>query len=310
MRKLFLTFDTEDFISNNSILSLRRILECLKKHDLTALFFITGHMAEKLYNFPDVVDLLNEHQIGYHSSSHTVHPTVFEYTDVENYKEAYQSSLRRETAHINPLTGEVEGRGGIYALKDLFPKKQVVAFRAPGYCWSPPHLEALKILGIDYDFSADVASKPINYKEIIFYPFPIIHQWTGTLAEYRLLFLSLMKNTTCVLNTHPSLMVNRLDWDSIYWKTNPTKISPPPARSFAEKEKQFHSLDLLLRRIRDFQKIHSIEVTPALKKPRETLSCTRIDVEKCYQKAIYWARFQRYEPKFLHRHFLTFFDLS
>lgn len=152
MRKLQLTFDTEDFISPNSIWVLQWILKRLKKYDLQAWFFLTGHMAEKLENFPTVVDLLCEHQIGYHSSSHSVHPTIFEFTDVEDYEQAYQVSLERETAHIDPLTGEIDGKGGILTLRALFHTKQITSFRAPGHCWAPPHLEALRTLGIVSDF--------------------------------------------------------------------------------------------------------------------------------------------------------------
>ena len=52
MHSLYLTFDTEDFVSENSVLALNRVLELLKKHDLQALFFVTGHMAELLSIFP------------------------------------------------------------------------------------------------------------------------------------------------------------------------------------------------------------------------------------------------------------------
>ena len=119
-------------------------------------------MAEKLSSFPDTVELLCEHQIGYHSSSHSIHPTLFEFTDVESYEEAYQTSIIRETAHINPVTGEVEGSGGIQALRRLFPKKQIDSFRAPGYCWTPPHLDAMKTLGIKYDFSTNISIAPVQ----------------------------------------------------------------------------------------------------------------------------------------------------
>jgi peptidoglycan/xylan/chitin deacetylase (PgdA/CDA1 family) len=296
-------------MSENSIPALHKILENLKKRDLKALFFITGHMAEKLYNFPIIVDLLNEHQIGYHTSSHSVHPTIFEFTDVKNYEEAYKTSLQRETAHINPLTGEVEGQGGIHALRNLFPTKQIVAFRAPGHCWSPPHLEALKSLGISYDFSTNLSLQPISYKDLTFYPYPMIGHWQGTPSEYRLLLISLRHSTT-VLTIHPSLLVNQHEWDLIYWKSNPNRLSQPPARSHAETVSLFHRFDLLLRQIRNLQKMHFIEVTPALKKPKKTLSPTRIDAEKCYQTSMRWATKQKYKPKFLHYHFLKFFEIN
>ena len=104
LRELFLTFDIEDFISDNSIWILQRILEDLNRYNLRSLFFVTGHMAEKLQNFPTIVDSFDDHLIGYHSSSHSVHPTIFEFTDVAGYRMAYEISLQRETAHIDPLS--------------------------------------------------------------------------------------------------------------------------------------------------------------------------------------------------------------
>ena len=309
MHKLFLTFDTEDFISENSISVLHKILESLKRYDLKGLFFITGHKAERLRDFPVIVNLLNEHQIGYHSSSHSVHPTIFEFTDIEDYEEAYRISLQRETAHINQLNGNVEGRGGIYALRDLFPKKQIIAFRAPGPCWSPPHLEALKSLGIRYDFSANISSTPVNYKDITFYPYPIIGHWQGKLSEYRILFISL-RHETSVVSIHPSLLANRYEWDSIYWKSNPRKLISPPARSHTETISLLRRFDLLLRQIGDLQRMHLIETTPNLKKSKKSLSTKKTDVEKCYQTSIRWAIKQNYKPKFLRQHFLRFFETN
>ncbi len=93
MPKLFLTFDTEDLISENSVQGLKRLLEALKKYGMTALFFITGNMAEKLSDFPETIDLLDEHQIGYHSSSHSVHPNIFEFTDVKVTRTPFEFHL-------------------------------------------------------------------------------------------------------------------------------------------------------------------------------------------------------------------------
>jgi len=309
LQKLFLTFDTEDFISENSIPALHKILENLKQRDLRALFFITGHMAERLKNFPSIVNLLDKHQIGYHSSSHSVHPTIFEFTDIEDYEEAYRISLQRETAHINPLTGEVEGRGGIYALRDLFPTKQITAFRAPGHCWSPPHLEALKSLGICHDFSTNISPVTVNYKDITFYPYPIMGHWQGKPSEYRVLFVSLRRKNP-VMTIHPSLIVNQNEWDNIYWKSNPKKLIRPPIRSPTEVISLFHKFDLLLRLIGNLQKSHLVEVTPKLEKAERNLSLAKIDVEKCYQRSLRWAIKQEYKPKFLHQHFLKFFEID
>lgn len=310
MRRLFLTFDTEDFISENSVPVLHWILERLKKYDLEALFFITGHMAEKLRNFPAVVDMLGEHQIGYHSSSHSVHPALFEFTDVEEYEQAYRNSLERETAHVNPLTGEIEGKGGILALRELFHNKQIVSFRAPGHCWTPPHLQALRTLGIVLDFSTDLSATPVNFKEITFYPYPLLGLWHGDLYEYRLLLASLLRKTVSVLTIHPSLLANGDNWDSIYSASNPKKLSPPTPLSREETRQLLHSVDLLLANIAMLQKMQMVDTSPRLEADSRALKISKCDVERTYACSMRWALDQNYRPKFLLNHFFKFFEVN
>jgi len=307
LRKFLLTFDTEDFISENSVPVLHWILERLKKHDLEALFFITGHMAENLQNFPTVIDLLTEHEIGYHSSSHSVHPAIFEFTDVEDYKEAYKNSLERETAHINPCTGEIEGKGGILALKRLFPRKHIESFRAPGHCWTPPHLEALKTLGINFDFSADLSSTPINFKDTAFYPHPVLGHWEGKAWEQRLLFASILKKKLVVLTCHPSLLVNKTEWDSIYFVSNPKTLTPPPPRNPAEVRHLLHNFDSLLGNISKLRKMQIIDTTPKLESANTTLKLDESGIRQCYNWSMRWAIDLHHHPKFIFGHFLQYF---
>jgi hypothetical protein len=315
LHSFFLSFDTEDFISKNSISGLNNILELLKKHELIGLFFITGSMAEKLSDFPSTVDLLSEHQIGYHSSGHSIHPAIFEFTDVKSYEEAYQNSLIRETSHINPLTGEIEGPGGIHALQNIFSKKQIVAFRAPGYCWTPPHLDALKTLGITHDFSTNISIDPVSFRGIIFYPFTIIESsWQGGLREHSLLQRLTLKREISVLTIHPSTLVNKLDWDLIYYpkycgaKPNPTNLVQPPARCPQDIMNKYDRFDLLLRHLAALQKLHLLKVTPELKNTAKTLYPTLIDVEKSYKLSIKWAEGFGYKPLFIYDHFIQFFN--
>jgi hypothetical protein len=311
----FLTFDTEDFISKNSIQGLLRILDLLKKYELKSIFFITGHMIERLSYSPLAIDLLGDHEIGYHSSSHSVHPTIFEFTDVESYKGAYQNSLIRETAHINPLTGKVEGVGGIIALKSFFPQKKIVAFRAPGYCWTPPHLEALKDLGIVFDFSTRLSSNPISYKGITFYPFTVLSNWQGGIQEQSYLQRLIMKHKTSVLTIHPSSMINQLSWDSIYYpsfsksKKNPPNLTQLPPRTPAEIASIFYKFELLLKHLKMLQKINFIKVTPELKIAKKTLNPTLPEALISYRKSLEWAEGFEYKPTFLCNHFTAFFDV-
>ena len=211
MRKLILTFDVEDFINSNEMNAIYLVLKILAKYNFRALFFITGHVAEKLKNYPALMDLLENHEIGFHSSGHSVHPTIPEYTDVEKYEQAYLISLEREASHINPLTGIPEGKGGIHQLKNLFSSKRIEAFRAPGMSWTPPNLEALKKLGIKFDFSSKIPySEPRNYKGITFYPYTFIQKWDGSFSDYQCLLSALSRQKISILDLHPTLLASCL----------------------------------------------------------------------------------------------------
>jgi hypothetical protein len=310
LHRLYLTFDTEDSISENSVWVLRRILESLRRHDLEGLFFITGHMAERLGSFPAIVDSLREHQIGYHSSGHSVHPTIFEFTDVENYEQAYKNSLQRETSHINPLNGEIEGEGGILTLRKLFPGKEIRAFRAPGHCWTPPHTEAMRTLGLTFDFSTSLSSAPAKFKGITFYPRSSLGHWEGRVSEYCVLSLSLARKELTVVSVHPSLLVNKDEWDAIYWPVNPPQIVPPQPRSLDETNQLLRNFDLLLRRIEKLRKLYLVEPSPILKETSKGLMFTRSDVEQCYQQSMRWATRYKYKPKFAFDHFVRFFKTN
>jgi peptidoglycan/xylan/chitin deacetylase (PgdA/CDA1 family) len=309
MHKIFLTFDTEDFTNTSAFTSLHIILEMLKKYDFRALFFITGHVAEKLENFPTIMDLLEGHEIGYHSSGHSVRPAIFEFTDVENYEKAYQTSLKRETSHINPLTGEIEGKGGILLLRDLFPSKQIVAFRAPGCCWSPPHTEALRDLGIRFDFSSHVSPIPVYCKDLIFYPYPILAEWKGKLSDLRLFWIRAIKNRFIITGLHPSLFMTYDGWDTIYRNGNPKYIVPPILRNADEVKHLFRSFDLFLKQIKHFEKMRLIEVASNLIKSQRKLTVTENIAEKCYEWSVRWAiKAFHYKPRFLRNHFFRFFN--
>lgn len=306
-----LTFDTEDNISPNSLNTLKTLLSILEKTSVKALFFITGHMAERLSADPELTKLLSNHEIGYHSSSHSVHPTIFEFTDIESYEQAYQISKQRETSHINPLSGEPEGPGGLLALKSLFPSKEIVSFRAPGNCWNPPHLEALRDLGIKMDFSTRICPVPFKHKDITFYPYPNLGDWRNQSSYYRLMVISILKHELTVAGLHPSYFLNQKDWDSIYWEKNPPELTASLERNPEEISTLFVTFEKFLSRMKLLQKSGIFKFTAESCESLNELSITRQIAEDCYNDSVRWPRrLFNYEPKFLKKHFFTFFDIN
>jgi hypothetical protein len=265
-------------------------------------------MAEKISNFPEILDLIKDHEIGYHSSAHSVRPTIIEYTDVKDYDLAQQISLKRETSHINPLTGECEGKGGITFLKALFPKNEVTSFRAPGFCWSPPHLEALKELGIQYDFSTNLSPTSISYKGLTFYPSATFIDGISVL-RYRMILKELLRSTSTVLVFHPHYFVNADHWDSIYFSGNPQRLRQVKQRTWKDTKVILRKFELFLKHFSLLQKSGIIEITPPLEKSKKEPTFTKNEAIQAYQTSISWAKnYFRYKPKFIREHFEKFFN--
>jgi peptidoglycan/xylan/chitin deacetylase (PgdA/CDA1 family) len=319
--QLFLTFDCEDFINAESTYALSRILELLDKYNLEAIFFITGHMCERLEHYPRILDFIEKHEIGYHSSAHSVHPTIFEYTDVENYDEARRISLERETSRINPLTGAIEGEGGLLALRDLFPGKRIVAFRAPGYSWSPPNLDALGELGIRFDFSTNLSTVPFCYRNITFYPYPTLGDGVlssscsplGRLSAFDAVKL-LEKSFTMgprVLVVHPHNFVEVEDWDRSFFVGNPARLRVAKKKSCYATNIAFRSFEVFLRRTSYLAKVGVLKATPVLQRGIIKTHFSRKQVLRSYQRSCSWPKkYFGYTPKFLQKHFFDYFQMN
>jgi peptidoglycan/xylan/chitin deacetylase (PgdA/CDA1 family) len=301
VNQLLVTFDTEDFVNVRSVEALHLILNLLHKYNLRSLFFLTGHFAERLRFFPEIRGLLQSHEIGYHSTCHSIRPNIFEYTDLNSYQDAYNISLKRETSHINPNTGNVEGKGGIEVLREIFPQKKVEAFRAPGFSWSPPHLDALVSLGIKYDFSTSLSSVPVRYKEVTFYPYPTLIDWKDTFSYYENLLRSLLNSEVTVLDFHPNKFVNKDYWDLFF-------PNPAPPKSTMQTKYLLLKFEALLNVIRFMRNCKLIETTPKLARSERELDVLKVNIDDVFREIALWPAAQfNCRPKYLRSQLQEFF---
>ena len=101
-KTVMLTFDLEgppgreDFMDDLSLRPLRKVLRLMEKYSLRGLFFVTGNVIKKICENREVFTLLSKHEIGFHSSSHSVKPRIVEYADLSSYDAAMKKSAKRE----------------------------------------------------------------------------------------------------------------------------------------------------------------------------------------------------------------------
>lgn len=304
MLKTYLTFDVEDFINYHSIEALKKILQLLTKYNLKGLFFITGHFSGTIRNDQPLLDSLSRHLIGYHSSSHSVRPIIPEFTDLEVYSDALEISYIRETSHIEPVTGEVKGEGGIKLLRELFPDNRVDSFRAPGYSWSPPHLEALYSNGIKFDFSTAISTTPCIHNGITFYPFQAPQ---SLLTNIVYLINSVVLKDVLVFNWHPDQFVNSKPFDKCYYKGNPDNFEKTEQLPDAITNERFLYFERFLKQISLLKKFRLVTVSPPLTESTNKLK--KINLHAIYKRSIYWPKtYFSYNPKFIYNHMQNFFN--
>ena len=125
MTEVYFCFDTEDYTSDKSSTSIMREADMLHELGIRGDINLVGYLARELVRNRryDVLDSLKNHSISTHSLRHSYHPTICEYTDLEDYHSA-RAELERQ---------EAEGIGMIKAATGV---DSIVASCPPGFSMS------------------------------------------------------------------------------------------------------------------------------------------------------------------------------
>ena len=86
MTDVIFSFDTEDFVDRDGADAILRMANLLRSENVRGCFNVVGWVAEALrgeWNRPDVIEALKYHEIDSHSLSHSYHPTINQYPDIQ-----------------------------------------------------------------------------------------------------------------------------------------------------------------------------------------------------------------------------------
>lgn len=130
-----LWFDTEDYVEPAADDAALRIAKELTSRGIKGTFKVVGEKARVLEqrNRADVVAALKQHDIGYHSNYHSIHPTPAEYLEGMGMLEGEQEFSMRE------LTG-------FQAVEKLFGLRPS-CYGQPGNSWAPQANKVLRQWG-------------------------------------------------------------------------------------------------------------------------------------------------------------------
>ncbi len=116
MTDIVISFDTEDYVNPVGADGILDVATFLKEENIRGCFNIVGWLAQALVKWgrQDVIEALKFHEIESHSLRHTHHPTICEYTDIEDFDKA-MARFRKEEDEGTKIIREIIGNDKFYA---------------------------------------------------------------------------------------------------------------------------------------------------------------------------------------------------
>ncbi len=239
MTDIIFSFDTEDFTQNHSADAIYDEAEILRKSDIKGGFCIVGLLAKQLKTWgrDDVISALKSHEFGCHSYGHSLHPMLNEYTDIEDFEEAYKEVTRQESEAIR-LIGKISDGAPIYYACPPGNQKNYVAMYAYSDMGIPIYADT---------FCDTPDGRGVYYCNIyqIRYTHCLEELLTMNSDEELVAFVDDMaKYKRAILFTHPNMAVYANYWDlPNYYKENKHEFGEweEPKRNPPEVTEKFYN---------------------------------------------------------------------
>lgn len=241
---VMLRFDTEDFLTPESDDAALYLARTLERHGLRATFPITAWKVEALVRRGrrDVLQALQRHAVGYHSSSHSVHPTIAEELAATSDEAAEEQFSRREEPGFRLVTDHLGA--------------DLCAYTQPGGNWVAEAATALRAWRVPLYFSEgwnsyiDVEGRPfflggvLSYAGEVAAPKPFLSRLPESLEGAEAQLLDAIRRerergfgSIGLVNvvSHPTELVTESFWDQTNFaagRNRPESAwTPPPLRS-------------------------------------------------------------------------------
>lgn len=270
---VFLWFDTEDYISPQSDDAAKRLAVFLTQQGIRATFKLVGEKGRTLERRgrQDVIGALAQHEIGYHSNTHSQHPTVAEYEAPLDWESGAEEFTRRE-------------RAGFDDLRRIFGQVPT-CYGQPGESWAPQPYAALKRWGVkvylDEARHVGLNGKPFWYAGLlnIFNTAegPQLRpnaDWSNLVeakAKFQGFYLrmsSRREGGIISLYFHPTEFINREFWDAANFARGrnppPEEWKLPAARTPEESERAFKYFEDLISTVKAFPRVEFVTASRAL----------------------------------------------
>ena len=220
----------------------------------------------------DVIGALREHEIGYHSNTHSQHPTVAEYESVLGWEEGIEEFTRRE-------------RPGFDDLKRIFGQTPT-CYGQPGNSWAPECHGALEKWGVrvylDEAQHVGLDGKPFWYGGLLnIFNLPDgvklrpSDDWSN-LDKAKADFQEIYSRATSAapggllsLYFHPCEFIHQAFWDAVNFSNGanpaPADWKLPPMVPAEKSEQHFKYLENLVVYMKSFPDAQFVTASEVLK---------------------------------------------
>ena len=260
-----LWFDTEDYILPPSDDAAKRLATFLTEQGIQATFKVVGEKARTLErrHRTDVIAALQKHAIGYHSNTHSQHPTPAEYESLLDWETGAAEFTRRE-------------RPGFDDVQRIFQQKPC-CYGQPGSSWAPQAFPSLASWGVglylDEAEHVGLNGQPFHYGGLLNIfntkEGPQLRpndDWTNleeSKTRFRKFYEQMAGNGGGLISLyfHPCEFIHSQFWDMNFahganppreqWQIFP--LRPPESR-----ERAFHYFEQLILYMKSFPKVQFI----------------------------------------------------
>jgi len=250
----FIRFDVEDFLTPESDEALVSMMASMRRYDLPGWYGLVGKKVEALAareRRQALTWLKEEPNLGFHSTSHSEHPTIAEELAPLEYETALKAFMAREEVGVTVLERHI--RAPEY-------------FTQPGANWVPEALEALPRLGMDVFFSDGWNSylkelhQPYWYGDVLHLSFPVENPRPFGLAlpdagEEAVAMIEAAAGRpdgSCfMVMLHPTELATTVFWDAVNFSHGTTRqpLVPAPLREPENRDAALKAFDVYLSRI-------------------------------------------------------------
>lgn len=259
-------FDIEDFITAESDEALQFILDVMDEYQMPASYGVVGKKAQFLrdHGHTDILARLAEKTaLGFHSTSHSEHPTIAEDLAPLSYDKGVAHFIHREQTGIETVTRLM---------------KAPLYFTQPGGNWVPEACDALAQLHMPIFFSDSwnsyivTLTQPMWIEDIVHWSLPVVSpkpfamQLPDNLDQAVHMIeqaaQSMAGGEAFMIMVHPTELVTTKFWDAVNFQFGATQatLRKAPLRSLADRQQAFDGFRQYVGRIREIEGIEWMDV--------------------------------------------------